>query len=149
MYWDCALSSVAVCAPPPAKHTHLLDSYSYYDSQHIPQLLCQYPPPPSPPPHTNRLSYVPQQSWLEEWLRVMASALPRCEPLQLATLSFVLGQWGLVPPHDFSIDFWRATQRRCGNRGDVHMCLGVRGRGRGRQGRRGGSGPVKLCFMRL
>lgn len=72
---------------------------------------------PSPPPQPRyRLSYVPQQAWLEVWLRCTAAALPRCEPLQLATLAFVLGQWGLVPPQDFSIDFWRATQRRwvCG-----------------------------------
>ena len=55
---------------------------------------------------------MPQQRWLEAWSASTAVSLPRCGPLQLATMSLVLGEWGLVPTPGFSIDFWRATRAR-------------------------------------
>jgi hypothetical protein len=57
-----------------------------------------------------RLGYVPHQAWLVAWFGSCAAALPRCEPLQFATVALVLGEWGLVPAPGFSIDFWRASK---------------------------------------
>ena len=61
----------------------------------------------------SRLSYIPQQRWLEAWFAATAASLPRCEPLQLSTMALVLGEWGVVPAHGFAIDFWRVTKCRC------------------------------------
>ncbi|KAF6253640.1 hypothetical protein COO60DRAFT_398804 [Scenedesmus sp. NREL 46B-D3] len=62
----------------------------------------------------DKLSFVPQQSWLEAWFGAAAASLPRCEPQHLTTMALVLGRWGLVPAAGFSVQYWRASKARFG-----------------------------------
>eukprot|EP00879_Flechtneria_rotunda_P017882 GHRR01018742.1.p1 GENE.GHRR01018742.1~~GHRR01018742.1.p1 ORF type:complete len:329 (+),score=90.96 GHRR01018742.1:387-1373(+) len=81
----------------------------------------------------NKLSYVPQQSWLEAWFATTAAALPRCEPQHLTTIALVLGAWGLVPVPGFSVEYWRATKARFQDFSAYQMAQLVWGLGRARR----------------
>eukprot|EP00878_Enallax_costatus_P018242 GHUV01019196.1.p1 GENE.GHUV01019196.1~~GHUV01019196.1.p1 ORF type:complete len:345 (+),score=74.38 GHUV01019196.1:729-1763(+) len=60
----------------------------------------------------DKLSFMPQQSWLDSWFASATASLPRFEPQHLTTITLVLGQWGLVPAPAFSVDFFRCVKAR-------------------------------------